>query len=51
MKKKKRKKEIKYVKAQVKSIDFGISRHLKKEELAHSIKGSPNYMEPGIPKK
>ena len=39
------------LKAQVKSIDFGIARHLKNEELAHSTLGSPIYMEPGILKK
>ena len=39
------------MKAKVKIIDFGFSRHLKKYELAYSILGNPINMDPGILKK
>ena len=50
MKKKKRKKEIKYVKAQIKLKNFGFVRHSKKEELTHthSTLGSLIYMKSAI---
>ena len=39
------------MKAKIKLIDFGFSRHLQKYELAYSILGNPINMEPGILKK
>ena len=39
------------LKAKVKLIDFGFARHLKKEELAYSVLGSPINMDPGILRK
>ena len=39
------------LKATIKIIDFGFARHLKNEELAISVLGSPINMEPGILKK
>ena len=53
MKKKKRKKEIKYVKAQIKLKNFVFVRHSKKEELAHthSTLCSLIYMDPAILKE
>ena len=39
------------MKAKIKIIDFGFSRHLKKYELAYSILGNPINMDPGILKK
>jgi serine/threonine protein kinase len=39
------------MKAKIKIIDFGFSRHLQKCELAYSILGNPINMEPGILKK
>ena len=39
------------MKAKVKLIDFGFSRHLQKAELAYSILGNPINMDPGILKK
>ena len=53
MNKKKRKKEIKYVKAQIKLKNFVFVRHSKKEELTHthSTLGSLICMEPAILKE
>ena len=39
------------MKAKIKIIDFGFSRHLQKSELAYSILGNPINMDPGILKK
>ena len=39
------------MKAKIKIIDFGFSRHLQKSELAYSILGNPLNMDPGILKK
>ena len=45
------KKKLNMLKSQVKIIDFGFARYLKKEELAYSTLGSPINMDPGILRK
>ena len=42
------KKNINMLKARIKVIDFGFSRHLSPEELSYSYMGSPINMDPGI---